>query len=83
MATVADLTSVKCALKLNNGTTEAGNVKTVSLSLATLDATQWATDALATASNTKVLAIVNAIMPCLEIALYQTTLTRAYSIYEN
>ena len=83
MAASTELTSVKCVMKLNNGTTETGNVKTVSVSLATLDKTQWATTQLTDSSNQKLLNIINAAYPCLSLMLYSATTTMTYDLSEN
>lgn len=83
MAAVTELAGIKCVMKLNNGTSETGKVKTVSVSLATLDKTQWATTELVSTSNEKLLNIINAAYPCLSLMLYSAGLTMTYDLSEN
>lgn len=78
-----ELTGTKVQLKLNAGTTATGAIKRVTVSFPSLDATQWATASLATASDTKVLAIVDAMTPILNYLLYQLLRVDTYALSDD
>lgn len=62
MAATKTLSKVVYQMKLNNGVDMSGNVKTVNVSLGTINANA--------ADDDKALAITNAIGPCLSKAIY-------------
>jgi len=57
MAVVSDLSLVSVVCKLNNGTTDNGQLKTLDLSLGKMDIDRYDDD--------KAMAIVNLLRPCL------------------
>lgn len=70
MAVQTELSSVKVRILLNNGTTDTGAIKTVTVNLNGINKAQWATTQLTAASDQKVLNIVNAIYDVLERSVY-------------
>lgn len=67
MATTLTPKTRKATIKLANGTDSAGNVKTVSLNLGSLDVASWNAD--------KAMAIMTALQPCLAKTIHQRTTT--------
>ena len=63
MAVTSDLVSIKITVKLNNGTTEDDKVKTISLSLPTIDIDHY--------EDQKAMNIVNLLTPCLAKDVYE------------
>lgn len=66
MAVISNLKSVKVNPKLNNGTKD-GKVKTLSISLGTIDVNRY--------DNQKAMNIVNALEPCLAKPVYEVIKT--------
>ena len=71
MAVTATPKKVSISMKLNNGVDDKGNLKTVAMNLAS------GTNPLnvATYDNTKAMAIVDSLRPCLDKAVYQVEKT--------
>lgn len=63
MAVVSDLTKVSVTPKLNNGTTEEGKLKTLSLSIGELNIDRYDDD--------KAMNIVNLLRPCIAKDVYE------------
>lgn len=62
MAVTETLESLSSRMRLSNGQTSTGAVKTVNVSLGTLDKNAWDPD--------KAMAIANALEPCLDKSIY-------------
>ena len=75
MAAVTECKKVSVAMKLNNGTTTTGAVKTVSVNLGSLNKSAFDAD--------KVLNIVNALYPCFDLMLHTLEKTEVSEISEN
>ena len=75
MAAVTTLNKVSVTLKLNNGTTETGTTKTVSVSLGSLDKTAFNAD--------KVMGIVALLTPCLSLPVLSTNKTESSTLTEG
>jgi len=63
MAVVSDLTKVSVVAKLNNGTTEEGKLKTLSLSIGDLNIDRY--------DDQKAMNVVNLLRPCLAKDVYE------------
>lgn len=61
MAAIETVTKLGCSLKLNNGTTSTGKLKTVSVALPKLNKAVVSVQT----TNTKIMAIVNLLSPVL------------------
>ena len=72
MAAVTTLNKVSVSLKLNNGTSATGAVKTVSISLGTLKKDAFNAD--------KAMAIVGALTPCLNKTLVSVNKTEVSTL---
>lgn len=68
-------TSIRCSIKLNDGTTEAGNVKTVSVNLATLNPETWNAD--------KAINIANAASPIFSKSIYIVSKTATSTLSKS
>ena len=64
MAVVSDLTSVKVTMKLNNGLSEDGKVKTINQTLGSLNVDRY--------DDQKAMNIVELLEPCLAKEIYET-----------
>ena len=64
MAVISDLTKVSVVAKLNNGMSEDGKVKTLSLSLGTMNVDRY--------DDQKAINIVELLKPCLAKEVYET-----------
>lgn len=74
MAVVSDLTKISVITKLNNGTTDDGKVKTLTVSLGDLNIDRY--------DDQKAMNIVNLLRPCLTKDVYEVQKT-AISILSN
>lgn len=63
------------SIRLNDGVTDAGATKTVSISLGTLDVNAW--------DQSKAIAIIRALRPCLSKPIYSVIGTEQTSINVN
>lgn len=79
----SELTGLKIQLKLNAGTTATGSIKTVSVSFPSMDKAKWATTQLATASDAKVLSIVDNMTPILNYMLHSLLRVDTYSLSDD
>ena len=75
MAAVEELSALKAQMLLNNGTTTSGAVRTVNVSMGTLEPSAW--------DAQKALNIINALYPCLNLMLYRATKTATYDLSED
>ena len=75
MAVVTECKKISVAMKLNNGTTTAGAVKTVSVSLGKLNKSAF--------DASKVINIVNALTPCLDRVLYSLEKTEVSELSDE
>ena len=75
MAAITTLEKVAVSLKLNNGTTATGKLKTVSLSLGKLNKAAFNAD--------KVMAIVNLLSPCLAKNVEQVVKTETSQLEDD
>jgi len=75
MAVTRALSKITARMKLNNGTDPSGNVKTVNQSMPSLvSAYDKTTD------DTKLMAVVNALVPCLTKAVYTVEVVETYGL---
>lgn len=77
MAVIQTPSKVNVSLKLNNGTTTTGAVKTVSVSLGTLKANPSDID------NEKVMNIVNLLAECLDKSVVRTDYVQTSTLSEE
>lgn len=63
------------SMKLNNGTDASGNIKTVSVSIGSLSTASY--------DNSKAMAVVNAISPCLSKGVYEVRHTKETTLYDG
>ena len=75
MAAVTECKKISVAVKLNNGTTISGAVKTTSVNLGSLNKAAFNAD--------KVINIVNALSPCLDHSLYSVEKTEVSELSEE
>ena len=69
MAVEARINSIRCNMKLNNGLDSAGNVKTLNVSLGTLNKDAW--------DAQKAMNIVELARPCFSRTVYSTEKTES------
>lgn len=79
MASAQEIKTVTVSVKLNNGTTEQGRVKTTSVSIGALNPTT----ALPDSANDNIINIVNALSPCLDHTLYSVEKNNKYELSEE
>ncbi len=72
MAVTSTMTRVAVKMLLNNGTDASGNIKTVSVSLGSLSVTGY--------DDTKAMAVIAAIGPCLTKSVYSVKKTVDYTM---
>ena len=75
MSVVTECKKITVAMKLNNGTTTTGTVKTVSLNLGSLNKSAF--------DAQKAINIVNALSSCLERSVYSTEKTEVSILSEE
>ncbi len=75
MAAVTECKNISVVMKLNNGTTTTGAVKTVSVNLGSLNKSAFDAD--------KVINIVDALIPCLDRSLHVLEKTEVSELYDE
>ena len=75
MSVTTECKKISVAMKLNDGTTTTGAVKTVSLNLGSLNKAAFDAD--------KVVNIVNALTPCFDRRLHTLEKTEVSELYED
>jgi len=81
MAITNELTAVKVTIKLNDGATASGGVKTKNINLGALNYEEWVTNT-ATADQ-KAANIVTALTAIMDRRLYELTRTNTYTLSEG
>ena len=75
MPAITEIKKITVSMKLNNGTTTTGKVKTASVSLGNLNKSTFDAD--------KVIAIVNALSPCFDLMLHSLEKTEVSQLIDG